>query len=250
MSGRATVKKKVIVYVKGMLIINLIWYAIHLIFNTRIIPDPLRVYGSFYLFVQEGMLWHIGSSLWRIFAGVLIALLLGSFLGYKMAVSNTWNKILNPLVFFTYPVPKTALLPIIMTIFGLGGASKIILIAMIIIFQIIISVRDSVAGIDRECIYNIRSMGASQVQILYHVVIPYIIPSILTSLRVTIGSALSILFFCEAYGTSWGMGYYILDAWTRIDYISMYKGIIILSSVGIALFFVIDILEQKIIKWR
>ena len=243
-------KKKITVYAEGMLCINIIWYAIHLSFNTRIIPDPIRVYRSFYLFFQEAMLWHISISLWRIFAGVTIALLLGSLIGYKMAVSKTWNKILNPLVFFTYPVPKTALLPIIMTIFGLGGASKIILITMIIIFQIIITVRDSVAGIDKECIYNIRSMGASQVQILYHVVIPDIIPGILTSLRVTIGSALSILFFCEAYGTSWGMGYYILDAWTRIDYISMYKGILVLSTVGIALFFLIDILEQNIVKWR
>ncbi|EPR11691.1 ABC transporter permease [Ruminiclostridium papyrosolvens] len=243
-------KKKVTVYAEGMLIINLIWYVIHLIFQTRIIPDPIRVYRSFYLFFQEGMLWHISISLWRIFAGVIIALLLGAIIGYKMAVSEMWNKILNPLVFFTYPVPKTALLPVIMTIFGLGGASKIILITMIIIFQIIITVRDSVVGIDKECIYNIRSMGASPGQILYHVVIPDIIPGILTSLRVTIGSALSILFFCEAYGTSWGMGYYILDAWTRIDYISMYKGIIVLSSVGIALFFLIDILEQKIVKWR
>lgn len=243
-------KKKVTVYAKGMLIINLIWYAIHLIFNTRIIPDPIRVYMSFNLFFQEGMFRHMGSSLWRIFAGVIIALLLGALTGYIMAVSERWNKILNPLVFFTYPVPKTALLPVIMTIFGLGGASKIILITMIIIFQIIITVRDSVAGIDKECIYNIRSMGASQGQILYHVVIPDIIPGILTSLRVTIGSALSILFFCEAYGTSWGMGYYILDAWTRIDYISMYKGIVVLSSVGIALFLLIDILEQKIVKWR
>ncbi len=243
-------KRKVTVYAEGMLFINLIWYAIHVIFQTRIIPDPIRVYSSFYLFFQEAMFWHISISLCRIFAGVIIALLLGSLIGYKMAVSDTWNKILNPLVFFTYPIPKTALLPIIMTIFGLGGASKIILITMIIIFQIIITVRDSVTGIDKECIYNVRSMGASQRQILYHVVIPDIIPGILTGLRVTIGTALSILFFCEAYGTSWGMGYYILDAWTRIDYISMYKGILVLSVVGITLFSSIDILEQKIVKWR
>ncbi len=243
-------KRKVTVYAEGMLFINLIWYAIHVIFQTRIIPDPIRVYSSFYLFFQEAMFWHISISLCRIFAGVIIALLLGSLIGYKMAVSDTWNKILNPLVFFTYPIPKTALLPIIMTIFGLGGASKIILITMIIIFQIIITVRDSVTGIDKECIYNVRSMGASQRQILYHVVIPDIIPGILTGLRVTIGTALSILFFCEAYGTSWGMGYYILDAWTRIDYISMYKGILVLSVVGITLFSSIDILEQKTVKWR
>ncbi|EGD46532.1 binding-protein-dependent transport systems inner membrane component [Ruminiclostridium papyrosolvens DSM 2782] len=243
-------KKKVTVYAEGMLFINLIWYAIHVIFQTRIIPNPIRVYRSFYLFFKEAMLLHISISLCRIFAGVIIALLLGSLIGYKMAVSDIWNKILNPLVFLTYPIPKTALLPIIMTIFGLGGASKIILITMIIIFQIIITVRDSVTRIDKECIYNVRSMGASQRQILYHVIIPDIIPGILTGLRVTIGTALSILFFCEAYGTSWGMGYYILDAWTRIDYISMYKGILVLSVVGIALFSSIDILEQKIVKWR
>ncbi|HEX2924767.1 MAG TPA: ABC transporter permease subunit [Ruminiclostridium sp.] len=243
-------KKKLTVYAEGLLIINLVWYALHFVIDSRIIPDPVRVYRSFSLFFQEGMLCHIGISLGRITAGVAVALVLGSLTGYIMAVSKSWNKILNPLVFFTYPVPKTALLPVIMSIFGLGGVSKIILIVMIIIFQIIISVRDSVVDIDMECVYNVRSMGASRGQILYHVIIPEIIPGIITSLRVTIGTALSILFFCEAYGTSWGMGYYILDAWSRIDYVSMYKGIIVLTSVGLALFLIIDFSEQKIVKWK
>lgn len=243
-------RKNLIMYAKGFLFINLIWYVLHLIFDNRIVPDPVRVYISFNLFFEEGMVRHIGVSLWRITAGVAGALLLGSLTGYIMAVSKRWNKILNPLVFFTYPVPKTALLPIIMTVFGLGGVSKIILITMIIIFQIIISVRDSVTDIDKECVYNIKSMGASQGQIFYHVIIPEIIPGIITSLRVTIGTALSILFFCEAYGTSWGIGYYILDAWSRIDYVSMYKGIVVLTSVGVVLFLLIDFSEQKIVKWK
>lgn len=245
-----TVRKKIIVYAEGFLIINILWYITHFILDSRIVPAPMKVYRSFSLIFKDRIFVHIFVSLGRIGAGVFLALVLGAVIGYAMAELPIWNRILNPLVFFTYPVPKTALLPVIMTIFGLGGASKIILITLIIIFQIIISVRDSVLDMDKECLYNISSMGASRVQLLNYVVLPQIIPGIITSIRVTMGTALSILFFCEAYGTSWGMGYYILDAWSRIDYISMYKGIIILSLVGVSLFLVIELLEKKIIKWK
>jgi NitT/TauT family transport system permease protein len=67
---------------------------------------------------------------------------------------------------------------------------------------------------------------------------------------VSIGTALSILFFTEGYGTQYGIGYFILDAWNRIDYLDMYGGILIISLLGFVLFILIDILEEKVCKWK
>lgn len=64
------------------------------------------------------------------------------------------------------------------------------------------------------------------------------------------GTAISILFFAEGYGTNYGIGYYIMDAWNRIDYISMYSGIVVISLLGFGMFTLIDMLEEKLCRWK
>jgi NitT/TauT family transport system permease protein len=94
------------------------------------------------------------------------------------------------------------------------------------------------------------SLGANQFQVIKEIIFPAIIPSILTSLRLGIGTAISILFFTENFGTEYGMGYFIMDAWMRISYINMYSGIIILSLLGLTIFITIDFLENILCPWR
>jgi NitT/TauT family transport system permease protein len=167
-----------------------------------------------------------------------------------MAYSKTWNRILNPLVYFTYPVPKTALLPVVMLLFGLGDSSKIIMIFLIVVFVVIVAVRDAVLNIEPQIYYPIKSLGASKWQIFKWITFPAILPELLTNMRVSIGTSLSILFFTEGYGTHYGIGYFILDAWTRIDYMGMYAGIVAISLFGFVLFVLTDMLEEAACKWK
>ncbi|MNI78075.1 putative aliphatic sulfonates transport permease protein SsuC [compost metagenome] len=133
-----------------------------------------------------------------------------------------------------------------MLLYGLGDKSKIIIIVLILVFQIIVAVRDAALNIPYETYNPIRSLGASKLQIFSHITLPAILPELLTTLRLSIGTALSILFFAEGYGTKYGIGYYILDAWSRISYLEMYTGIIILGLLGFVLFMLIDILEESL----
>jgi NitT/TauT family transport system permease protein len=94
------------------------------------------------------------------------------------------------------------------------------------------------------------SLGANKRQMLRWIILPSILPEMLTSLRVTVGTALSVLFFTETFGTDKGMGFYIVDAWMRLAYTQMYVGILILSLIGFILFFTIDRVEKKICKWK
>ena len=199
-------------------------------------------------FYGENLSVHVLVSLYRVGSGLIIALVLGIFIGLLMAYSIKWNKVLNPLVYFTYPIPKTALLPVVMLVFGLGDTSKITILVLILVFQIIVAVRDAVLNIQPETYNLIRSLGASRFQIFNNITIPAILPALLTNIRLSIGTALSILFFAEGYGTQYGIGYYILDAFNRIDYISMYAGIVLISITGFILFISIDILEENLCK--
>ena len=243
-------KDKIKLFLQGFVTIHILWYISAVLANTRVFPNPVDVYLNFGSLYDNRLHIHVLVSLYRVLGGVGISLVLGLIIGLLMAYSKFWNKLLNPLVYFTYPIPKTALLPAIMLLFGLGDTSKIVVIVLILVFQVIIAVRDAVLNIPQETYNPIRSLGASKPQIFRYITMPAILPAMLTNLRLSIGTALSILFFAEAYGTQYGIGYYILDAWSRIDYKGMYAGIIVISLFGFILFVLTDLLEETVCKWK
>ncbi len=237
-------------FLEGFLIINFIWYIGYLSVQTTVVPNPITVYQNFGNVLADHILIHILYSLKRIVQGLCLSLMIGIPIGILMAYSNKANRILYPIVYFSYPIPKTALLPIVMLLWGMRDGSKIAIIFLIIVFQVIVAVRDSIQNIDPSLYLVTVSAGATRSQVIWHVTLPAILPELLTSLRVSLGTAVSVLFFVEAYGTRYGMGYYIVDAWSRIDYIGMYSGIIVISVVGFAMFAAVDLLSAKLCNWK
>jgi NitT/TauT family transport system permease protein len=199
---------------------------------------------------KESIAIHALYSIGRVFIGVFVSLFLGVLLGYLMGYFKRIDKLLSPLVYFTYPVPKMALLPIVMLLFGLGEISKIIMLTLIIIFQIIIAARDAVKAIPKEAYHSLYSLGAGRLQIFMEIVAPASFSEIITSIRLAIGTAVSILFFTETYGTEYGMGYFIMDSWMRVNYIDMYAGIVVLSIIGVLIFILIDLIDSYLCSWR
>ncbi|MDF2485183.1 MAG: transporter, permease protein [Herbinix sp.] len=242
--------KQFLIFIQGFMSVNLIWLIAYLLTDTSVIPNPLRVYQSFPIILKDHMLIHILVSLRRIGAGLTLSLFIGIPLGILLAYSKKANRLLYPLIYFSYPIPKTALLPVAMLLLGMRDGSKVVIMVLVIVFQVIISVRDSIQTIDQSMYRVIRSIGASKLTIIRHVTLPAILPNLLTSLRVSLGAALSILFFVEGYGTTYGMGYYIQDAWSRINYVEMYIGIITIAVIGFLLFVSVDYLAYRICRWN
>jgi len=241
--------KKTYVFLQGFLLVNLLWLAASLIMNTNVIPNPLLVYKNFNTIINNGVLFHVFYSLKRVGLGLIFSTAVGLFVGILMAVSDRWNKILNPIVYFSYPIPKTALLPIAMILLGMRDGSKVLIMFLIMVFQIIVAVRDAVLKIDDTMYQVLICSGANKLQILNHVIIPAMLPDLFTSIRISLGTAVSVLFFVEGYGTKYGMGYYIVNAWSRINYIDMYGGIIVISVIGFLLFALVDLISGYICKW-
>lgn len=234
----------------GALLINLLWYLTSRILQVNALVDPITVYLHMGEVWRESMSEHMMASLWRIAAGVGIAGITGLVLSLWMTQSKVAGKLLDAFVYFSYPIPKLALLPVVMLLAGLGDATKIIMIVLIILFQVIINLRDSLKSIPRESFFTVISLGANRWKTFRHVVMPAILPDLLSTLRVAIGTAISVLFVTETYGTDRGMGYFIVDAWMRINYTEMYAGIVILSMTGFFLFLITDLLESVLCKWK
>lgn len=233
----------------GIVSFNVIWWLLALVFSNKALPNPIDVYAILPKTLSLGMFDHSTASLRRIFIGVFIALVVGMAGGILTGLSKKANKLLNPLLYLSYPVPKLALLPVVMIIFGIGETTKVVMIVLIIVFQIVISIRDAIRNIDKENYYVLSSLGASRRQQIWHVVLPGILPETLSALRVTVGIATSVLFVTETFGTDKGLGFFIVDAWMRIDYLTMYAGIVMLSIIGSLLFLLLDIVDAVFCKW-
>ncbi|AIQ54510.1 ABC transporter permease [Paenibacillus sp. FSL R7-0331] len=229
---------------------NLVWYVVYLLMNHPILPSPGSVYKAMLQLEGHEVLLNVGYSLLRILEGVLLALLIGLMIGLLMGRSPLWNKLLDPVVYLTYPIPKIALLPVVMLFFGLGETSKVLMIMLILLFQIIISVRDGIKAIPETTYDVLTSIGASSMQKFWNVTLPGALSVILSTIRVSLGTAISVLFFTEIYGTEHGMGFFIMDAWLRLDYPEMYAGIMLFSLVGFVLFLLVDLLDYWFMKWR
>jgi NitT/TauT family transport system permease protein len=237
-------------YLAAIIIFFAAWELTAVLTGLPIIPSPVKVAENLSDIFIKYIAVHGLYSLWRIAAGLGLAVAVGVPLGVGMGYFAAFDKIMSPLVYLTYPIPKIALLPILMLLCGLGEISKILMIFLIIVFQVVVAVRDGVRSIPKETYYPLYSLGASFIDICRDILIPASMPKFLTAVRVAMATSISVLFFTETFGTQYGMGYFIMDAWLRVNYLEMYSGIVVLSMIGMTLFGVIDILESRICHWQ
>ncbi|SEN67666.1 NitT/TauT family transport system permease protein [Amphibacillus marinus] len=231
------------------IVIWLIWYLIHLTMQTKVVPNPFDAISTFVRLLSGELLFHLGASTLRILISIIFSLLIGGTFGLFLGLNDRFDRFFGPILYLLYPIPKIAFLPVFMILFGLGNTSKIILITVIIMFQVLVTIRDSVKGLSRTMFLSVRSTGASKLQIYQHLILPAILPKALTALRLSVGTSISVLFFAENFATRYGIGYFIMDAWTRINYLEMYAGIIAISLLGLFIFKSIDLLEQWACNW-
>ncbi|MBA4418840.1 MAG: ABC transporter permease [Syntrophus sp. (in: bacteria)] len=244
-------RKHLLAYGATILLIYALWYILSLLLGSTILPDPFIVFSQGFMEIVERAFWaHVGASGFRILAGLIIAFCTAIPLGLFLGSNPRFDRVFSPLIYLGYPIPKIVLMPIIFVIFGLGDMSKIVLITMIIFFQLLITARDAARTIDTEVIYSLKSLGGTRLDFYRHVVWPVSLPGIFTSLRIVTGTSVAVLFFVESIGTNKGLGFYIIDAWGRADYPTMFVGIIALSTIGIILYETFDLLERKLCKWK
>ncbi len=235
-------------YIYSIIVIIILWTAAHIAVSRSIIPSPIETF----IFIVNNfgiLIKNVLVSLYRISLAIFITIVLGLIVGITTARIEKVDRIVTPLLYTVFPIPKIAFLPILMLFLGLGDASKIALVSLILFFQISITIRDGVKKIHPSYFLSIKSLGGRGFQVYRHVILPAILPNLFTSLRVSIGISISVLFFAENFATNLGIGYYIMDSWLKLDYKAMFSGIVLISLMGTFLFNIIDLLEKKICLW-
>jgi len=242
--------KRWIRYFLTAAVLILMWELLALTIRNEALPEPWRVVIQFFVLIKADLPVHFGVSVYRVIAAIILAVTLGLPLGLLMGLLPKVDAYMAPAVYLTYPIPKIVLLPIILLFLGLGDASKIAVVALILVFQILVTVRDAVRGINEEYFLSVRSLNARSWDILRHVVLPASVAELMTSLRISVGTSVAVLFFVETIGARRGLGYFIQDAWARVNYLEMYAGILAMSLLGVFLYEILEQAEKRACRWK
>ncbi|WP_457575674.1 ABC transporter permease [Desulfomarina sp.] len=232
----------------GLVMFFGLWQIFSLIVNRPILPSPVEVVPLFFRNIITGDLGlHFLASAARVLAAILIATLLAAPIGLALGQMPKIDRVVGPLIALIYPIPKIIFLPVIYVLMGITDLSKISLIAIIIFFQILVVVRDEAAGLKKELIISVKSLGAGRRALFKYVYLPASVPAVLTALRVSVGTAVAVLFIAEQSLTSYGLGYYIvIETYQVLLYPEMYTGIMGMGVLGVLLYFGIYSIELKV----
>ncbi len=230
--------------------VALCYQALRLAAGPRLFPDLGTVLHRFAELVANGKLpYHAFVSARRIAAGLAASVAIAVPAAGLLARFPKLDRLCAPVLFLAFPIPKVTFLPVLMLLLGLGDASKIGMIFLIVVFQAIVSLRDVFRTMDRRAFQAVRAFGGGRLDLLRHVIAPSALPALLSALRVSGGTAVAVLFIAESFATESGMGYFIMDAWSRVSYADMHCGIAALSLLGLALFALIDLAERLFCPW-
>jgi NitT/TauT family transport system permease protein len=236
--------------VAATLLILVVWQVLAWLLRVDILPGPWAVALALAREIPRGLGMDFLVSAWRVIASIVISMLVAVPVGLMLGQSPQLNRLISPIVYILYPIPKIVFLPIILLFLGIGNTSKVFIIFLILFFQILVVVRDHASTLRPELIYSVRSLGAGRRALFRFVFLPATIPAALTALRVGVGTAIAVLFFAESFATTSGLGYYIIvESWGRLAYPEMYAGVIAMSVLGLILYFFIDWLERRLAPW-
>jgi len=232
----------------GLLVL---WHIGSVLLDRAFLPRPADAVWTFFRLLVGGNLTnHILLSAYRIFGGILSALAFALPTGLAMGRIKKFDRVLFPFISLLNPIPKVVFLPIIIVLLGLGDPPKIFLIAIVVYFQLATVIRDSAKSLPDQYSQIMRSMNANRLQTLRHLVFPYCLPGIFTSLRSTLGMSVAVLFIAETFASFEGLGYYISNRMDVRQFSEMYAGIIALSLFGWALYVLLEFLEKRFCSWN
>ena len=238
-------------YSAAFLALLFLWQIGAWCLGPYLLPAPLDVLDAWTDALSEPFLWgHIQSSAFRVGSAMVLAWIVAFPLGLLLGYRRLIDRFVSPMVFLTYPLPKIVLLPVFLTLFGLGDLSKILLIALTTGYQILVVTRDGIRHLDGRYLDSFRTLGGSPAQLVRHVLIPAALPDAMTALKVASGTAVAVLFMAESFATQSGLGFLIMDAWGRGDQIEMFCGILSMSLLGLMVYETCHITEKALCRWK
>ena len=219
--------------------------------DVRFFPAPSKIFTTLMNLVENGALWrHLWASMQRLFWGFLFGGVPALLLGIGMGLNRTLRAVFDPIVSAPYPIPKSAILPLILLIFGLGEPSKIVMVAVGIFYPILINTVAGVMEINKIYFDVSHNFGARGWQVFRTVAFPGALPLIMTGVKLGVGMGLILISLAEMVGAKSGLGYMMWNAWEILSVETMYVGLLVIAGLGILFTLILTEVERLIVPWK
>ena len=219
--------------------------------DRRFVPAPSDIAVRFWQLTLNGELFaHTAATVLRAAAGFAIGVVPAIAIGLLMAMSRPVRIFFDPLIAALFPIPKVALMPLVLLAFGFGDASKIAVVALAVFFPVIVNTYAGAANIDRIYWDVAKNYGASQQVIFRRIVFFGALPMIFAGLRIALAVSFIVLVAAEFVATKAGIGYLIWNSWELLQVDVMFVGIVTVGILGLIATVILQEIERLVIPWK
>jgi len=219
--------------------------------NPLWISSPSAVAERMYQLGASGELFlHMQRTLTEAGLGLILAFTVGVPLGIAMARYKYAHSVAEPFIMALYSLPRVALAPLFIIWFGIDLFSKVMMSFSTVLFIFMLNVHEGLKTMDRDLLDLFRTMKAPRHYVLRKVILPWLVPWVIASLRIGIGLALIGAVVAELIGSSAGLGWYIEHSAGRLDTTGVFTGLVALTIIAVAGNVIVARLERRFSSWR
>ncbi len=221
------------------------------LWSPLLFPSLVKIFQQLVFFFSSPLLLtEAWTSLTRALGGFALAAVSGILLGIVMGRSQLVAAILDPLFSGTYAVPKLALFPIFIFVFGIGSLSKVALVFLECLYPIVIMTYHGARDVNRALLWSAQNMGASRATILRRVVIPATTPYIFAGFRVAVPVAMIVVVITEMVSSADGLGYQVIYALSSLRTDRMLAVVVVIAALGYLLDKAVVLARDRLIYWE
>ncbi len=219
--------------------------------DQRFFPAPTAIVQAFWEAVTTGvLLHHLKITLGRVLLGTLIGGVPAVLLGLAMGLWRWLRVTLDPIIAATYPLPKSALFPLLLLIFGLGEGSKVSMVAIGVFYLAVTNAMEGVLAINPVYFDVAKTFGARRWDVIRTVALPGAMPLVLAGLRLGVGTGLILGVLAEMLGARDGLGYLLWSAWQTFSVSSLWATLFVTAVLGFVSVQVVDFLRRTLVPWQ
>jgi NitT/TauT family transport system permease protein len=218
--------------------------------DTTILGQPSEIIRSVLSHAMHARIWYdtwITTS--EILVGYGIGVLLGAVLGYCVGISVAMARMIEPYVLLLNAIPKVAVAPLFIVVFGIGLASKVAIVVSLVFFLMFYAVYVGLRTLDVEFIHQARIMGVSRAEEIRYIVLPAIMPNVLVGMKTSAASAVIGAIIGEIVASRAGLGFFILEAAGILNANDIWVGVAYLMLVLLVMTGIIGLLERYLLRW-
>ncbi len=215
------------------------------------VSRPTAIAQRIAIWVIDGSLWrHLAATLEESLLGLVLGAAMGISLGFLLGRSPVLARVFDPYIKMLNAVPRVVLAPLFLLWFGLGIWSKVALAVTLVFFVMFFNTYQGVRDADRVLIDNVRMLGATERQLVRHVIIPSALTWIFSSLQTSLGFAMVGAVVGEYLGATRGLGYVISQAEGTFDTTGVFAGMTVLGLVVVIASAGVTRLERWLLRWK